>query len=233
MRHDDLATRLSAEYALFLLALSGRYQQMRAPGVTVTPRAVNDLNYTAHELANTFYQIATDEIENYLRPMVEDASESVADGLVVRKKEALSHLRAMLLENAHQVVKTARTGITGAGNLLQGSVGAIGLLVQRQAGTIQFKATDTSGRKWDAEKLLKVVMRDFAYQAWIDFRLAQISAHGHDQAAAVARDVDGNVVAKAVFSISGEGRGPALSEIRNVLFHPNSNNDVEPFNVPS
>lgn len=233
MRHDDLATRLSAEYALFLYALSGRYQQMRAPGVTVTPRAVNDLNYTAHELANTFYQIATDEIENYLRPMVEDASESVADGLVVRKKEALSHLRAMLLENAHQVVKTARTGIAGAGNLLQGSAGAIGLLVQRQAGTIQFKTTDTSGRKWDAEKLLKVVMRDFAYQAWIDFRLDQIVAQGHDQAAAVARDADGNVVAKAVFSISGEGRGPSLSEIRNLVFHPNSNNDVEPFNVPS
>lgn len=233
MRFDALATRLSADYALFLYALSGRYQQMRAPGVAITPRAVADLTVTAHELANTFYLIASDEIDNHLRPMVEDASESVSDALVVRKKEVLSHLRATLLENVQQVIKAARTGITGVGSLLQGSAGAVGLLVQRQAGAIQFKATDTAGRKWDAGKLFRVVMRDFAYQAWIDFRLDQIAAQGHDQAAAVARDADGNVVAKAVFSISGEGRGPSLSEIRNLVFHPNSNNDVEPFNVPS
>ena len=233
MTFDDLATRLTAEYALFLLALSGRYQQMRAPGAEIHPNAISDLYFDATQLSATFYDIASDSLGRYLEPMLAEASDGVANVLVTRKKEALAHIRAMTLENVRQVVTMARTGSRGIADILKGATGAIGLLVQCQAGKIQFKVTDTSGRKWGAEKLLRVIVRDFAYQSWIDFRLGQIVAQGYDQAAAVARDADGNVVAKAVFSISGEGRGPSLSEIRNLVFHPNSNNDVEPFNVPS
>lgn len=223
MLFDALATRLSAEYDLFLYALSGRYQQMRAPGVAVTPRAVNDLNHTAHELANTFYLIASDEIDNYLRPMLADATESVSDGMVVRKKEALSHLRAMLLENLHQIVKTARTGISGAGDMLQGKTGAIGLLLQRQAGKIQFKTTDTSGRKWDADKLLKVVMRDFAYQAWLDFEADRYAQAGQD----LMQTPKGRI-----FSLLETTDYDSFEAVRPEVFHINSNEIMVPY-VPS
>lgn len=223
MLFDDLATRLSAEYDLFLYALSGRYQQMRAPGVAVTPRAVTDLNHTAHELANTFYAIAATEIENYLRPMLADATESVSDGLVVRKKEALSHLRAMLLENLHQIVKTARTGITGPADMLKGASGAIGMWVQRQAGKIQFKTTDTAGRKWDADKLFKVVMRDFAYQAWLDFEADRYAQAGQD----LMQTPKGRI-----FSLLETTDYDSFEAVRPEVFHINSNEIMVPY-VPS
>ena len=44
MTFSDLTARLTAEYDLFLFALSGRYQQLRAPGGQITPRAILDLN---------------------------------------------------------------------------------------------------------------------------------------------------------------------------------------------
>lgn len=217
MLYDDLATRLSAEYDLFLYALSGRYQQMRAPGVAVTPRAVNDLNHKAHELANTFYLIASSEIDNYLHPMLAEASESVSDGLVVRKKLALSLIRASLLENLHQVVKAARTGIAGPGDLLKGKTGAIGLLMQRQAGKIQFKTTDTSGRKWDADKLFRVFVRDFAYQAWLDYQAEKL------------READ---VGMATNGINAVFPMREFEDVRAAYFHPNSNAILIPY-VPS
>ena len=217
MVFDDLATRLSAEYALFLFALTGRYQQLRAPGVEITPRAIADLHSDTFKLVGTFYEIAERDFDDYLRPMLAEASDDVSDGLVTRKMVALAHIRAMLLENAHQVTKMARTGVTGVGSLLKGSAGAIGLLVQRQAGKIEFKVTDTSGRKWQAEKLFRVVARDFAYQAWIDKQIADMRAASVDMAT--------NGV-NAVFSLD------EFEELRGEYFHINSSAIPTPY-VPS
>lgn len=217
MVFDDLATRLSAEYALFLFALTGRYQQMRAPGVEITPRAVSDLGFATHELASTFYQIAERSFDDYLRPMIAEASESVADDLVTRKMVTLAHLRAMLLENVHQTIKLARTGVNGVGSLLKGSTGAIGLLVQRQAGKVEFKVTDTSGRKWQAEKLFHVVVRDFAYQAWIDKQIADMRLASIEMAT-------NNI--NAVFPLH------EFEDVRHLYFHINSSAIPTPY-VPS
>lgn len=223
MLFDALATRLSAEYDLFLYALSGRYQQMRAPGVAVTPRAVSDLNQSSQGLVHTFYQIATTEIDNYLRPMRSEASGDVADSLTVRKKLVLSHIRAMLIENAQQVVKATRTGVASAGDLLQGKTGAIGLLLQRQAGKIQFKTADTSGRKWDAEKLFKVVVRDFAYQAWLDFEADRYAQAGQD----LMQTPKGRI-----FSLLETTGYDSFEAVRPEVFHINSNEIMVPY-VPS
>lgn len=217
MLYDSLATRLTAEYDLFLYALSGRYQQMRAPGVAATPRAIADLNYKAHELASTFYQLASNEIATYIDPMIEDASESVADRLTQRKIKVLTLITSMLLENVHQVVKTARTGIAGPGDMLKGSTGAIGSLLQRMMAKITFKATDTSGRKWDAEKLLRVIVRDFAYQSWLDQRIEELDAAG-------VTLITNNQ--NAVFPIS------EFENVRAQYFHINSNAIPTPY-VPS
>lgn len=217
MLYDTLATRLTAEYDLFLYALSGRYQQMRAPGVTATPRAIADLNYKAHELASTFYQIASNEIATYIDPMIEAASESVADRLTQRKIAVLTLITSMLLENVHQVIKTARTGITGPGDMLKGSTGAIGSLLQRMMAKITFKANDTSGRKWDAEKLFRVIVRDFAYQSWLDQQVEQL-----DEAGVTLITNNQN----AVFPIS------EFENVRAQYFHINSNAIPTPY-VPS
>lgn len=223
MRFDALATRLSANYALFLYALSGRYQQLRAPGVEIYPNAISDLFFDATQLAATFYSAAESEIDNYLRPMIEDATDDVADGLVVRKKEALSHIRAMTLENVQQVVKAARTGIAGVGDMLKGSAGAIGLLLQRKVGKIEFKTTDTSGRRWNADTLFRVVVRDFAYQAWLDFEADRYAQAGQD----LMQTPKGRI-----FSLLETTGYDSFEAVRPEVFHINSNEVMVP-HVPS
>lgn len=223
MTFDDLATRHAAEYALFLFALSGRYQQMRAPGAEIHPNAISDLYFDATQLSATFYDIASDSLDRYLEPMLAEASDDVADVLVTRKKEALAHIRAMTLENVRQVVTMARTGSHGIADILKGATGAIGLLVQRQAGKIQFKATDTSGRKWDADKLLRVIVRDFAYQSWLDCQADGFARAGYD----LMQTPNGRV-----FSLLETTGYESFEAVRPEIFHINSNQIMVPY-VPS
>jgi hypothetical protein len=223
MIFDNLATQLSAEYELFLFALSGRYQQVRSPGIEVTPRAISELNYEAHNLAQTFYQLAERDIEEYLRPLLLDASDDLASGLVVRKKETLAHIRAMLLENVQTTMKLARTGMRGAISMLKGAHGAMGLLVQRKAGKIDFRVTDTSGRKWEARKLFAVIVRDFAYQAWIDHEVERLMVAGVD----LVQTPNGRVM-----SLFGIGDYERFVDVRDNIFHINSKQIMVPY-VPS
>lgn len=223
MIFDDLAQRLSAEYDLFLFALSGRYQQMRSPGVEVTPRAISELNFDAHTLGETFYQLAEREIDEYLRPLLLDASDELASGLVVRKKELLTLIRAVLFENVQTVMKLSRTGMQGASALLKNAHGAIGMLVQRQAGRIDFRVTDTAGRKWDARKLFAVIVRDFAYQAWIDHEVQRLMLAGVD----LIQTPNGRVL-----SLFGTRGHENFADARDNVFHINSKQIMVPY-VPS
>lgn len=223
MVFDDLATRLSAEYALFLFALSGRYQQMRAPGVEIHPNAISDLYFDATQLSATFYNIANDSLDRYLEPMLAEASDDVADALVTRKKEALAHVRTMTLENVRQVVTMARTGSRGVADILKSATGAIGLLIQHQAGKIQFKTTDTSGRKWDAEKLLRVIVRDSAYQSWLDCQAEHFARAGYD----LMQTSNGRI-----FSLLETTGYESFEAVRPEVFHINSNQIMVP-HVPS
>ena len=223
MNFDDLAMRLDAEYNLFLFALMGRYQQMRAPGVGVSPKAIADLNSEAHQLASTFYQTAASSLEGYLQPLLEEASEALSDKLTASKADTLNTIRSMLLENVQQVVHLGKTGVQGVGALLKGAAGATGLLVQRQAGKIDFKASDSSGRKWNARTLMWVVVRDFAYQAWIDFEVEAFAESGHD----LMQTTKGQV-----FSLLGTDGYPTFAMIRAIHFHPNSHSQMRPY-VPS
>lgn len=223
MIYDDLATRLASEYGLFLLALTGRYQQIRAPGVEVTPRVIADLQFDGYKLGNTFYEIAEREIDNYLRPMLEAASGDAIDALLTRKNETLTAIRFISIENVQTVAKLARTGISGIASMLAGSTGSIGLLVQRQVGKIDFKAHTRSGREWDAKKLLRSGVRDFGYQSWLDATAQQFRESGMD----IMQSSKGDV-----FSLAGTEGYPTFDEVRETAFHFNSTAIMVPY-VPS
>lgn len=222
MRYDDLAGRVVSAYEMFLFALNGRYQQMRAPGTEVTPRALRDLQVDAYGLGKTFLNIAEAEVENYLRPMLEDGSDELQTALTLRKKEALALVRGMVIENVKQAGKVGRTGIGGFSDLLRNAHGGMGLLVQRAVGTIGFKVTDTSGRRWEPTKLMQVVVRDFGYQSDIDAFVDRRRAMGDRFAAAIWTNVGGYIVDQVVFSIGEDETYPSLETIRDTVFHPNS-----------
>lgn len=232
MRYDDLARRVVAAYELFLFALNGRYQQMRAPGAEVTPRALRDLQVDAYALGKTFLSIAEAEVENYLRPLLEDRSDGLQTALTLRKKEAFALVRGMVIENVKQVGRVGRTGISGFSDLLRNAHGGMGLLVQRAVGVIGFKVTDTSGRKWEPAKLMQVVVRDFGYQSDIDAFVDARRAFGENLAAAVWMNESGYIVKQTIFAIGESDAYPSLEAVRDTVFHPNSKAIVTPY-VPA
>lgn len=225
MIYDDLANRLTSEYDLFLYSLMGRYLSLMAPGVEITPRAVADLRVDAQRLAETFYGLAETEFDNYLSQFFADASEALQTDLVIRKKETLALIRIATSENIKQLVQQAMVGKRDFTRLLANAHGAVGLLAQKRAATIGFQIHDKAGRKWHAKVLMRVIVRDFAYQSWLDFMFAGILATEGDLADVTYDDPARNFT----LSITGTTPGyPKLAEIRARIFHPNATAMVEP-----
>jgi hypothetical protein len=223
---DELARKVTALYALFLFALNGRYQQMRAPGLEVTPRALRELEEDARALAKTFHETAANEIEGALRPFVMDATGTLKTALEARTQQTLGLVRGMLAENVAQVMRTARTGIGGYLALLNTSHGGIGMAVQRMVGTIPFKVTDTSRRKWQPDKLMRVVARDALYQVMVEVAVDNLRDSGATTAAAVWRR-DNGVVERRTFSLQAD-EPASFESVRQKVFHPNATAMVQP-----
>lgn len=213
MVFDDLAVRIAAQFDLYLFALAGRYHQMRAPGIEVTPRAIVDLCDDVRALNKTFYQTASTELDVYLAAVGMDAGNKTLDGLHERKQALQAYLRDIVLDCADQVIKMAKTGRGTFADLLKNAHGAMGLLAQRQAGKIEFKAYDTAGRSWNAKRLVYAVVRDAAYQSFIDIQVDDLLR------------ATGDLVLTShgqVLSLRGTDGYPSFASQRDFLFHPNS-----------
>lgn len=213
MVFDDLAVRVAAQFDLYLFALAGRYHQMRAPGIEVTPRAVVDLHDDIRALNKTFYQTASTEFDVYLAALSVDAGNKTLDGLHERKQAFEAYLHDIIADCSGQVIKMAKTGVGNFASLLKNAHGAMGLLAQRQAGRIEFKADDTAGRSWNAKRLMDAVVRDAAYQAFIDVQVAELLRNGGD----LVLTNHGQVL-----SLRATKGHPSLADMRSLLFHPNS-----------
>lgn len=223
MMYDDFASRIVQEYDLFLFSLTGKYLSLVAPGVEITPRAIADLRSGAQKLAETFYGLAEREIDNYLHNLPVEGNEALQSDLVVRKRELLARIRIATSENVKQVTQRAMVGKQDYTRLLSNAHGAIGMLAQARASSIDFQIRDTSGRRWQAKTLMRIMARDFAYQSWLDVMFAEILNEG-DLADVRYDDASRDFT----LSITGATPGyPKLAEIRAKVFHPNATATVE------
>lgn len=213
--HDDFAAALVADYELLLMALEGRYQRVRSPGVEVTPRVVADLRGDALGLFQTFLQRAIAEIDHITHPLLADGSDELRSQIIARRTDVATYLNLFMLDNVAQVTKATRTGVQGISALLKHATGAQGALVQVRAGRIDWKVRDTSGRTWDALTLMRVVMRDFAYQCHVDAEVDRYRQAGLD----------------AVLTSKGPLSLTDLEEMRDIYFHPNAHTVIEELHV--
>jgi hypothetical protein len=219
MRYEEFASSMMADYELYLYALMGRYQAIRAPGVEVTPQVVRLLEVDAYRLSKTFSQIASETIKGYANPMIAASSEEFVDSLAQRKKEVEVLIQSIVIENVRQIIHMTKTGFGGYISMLKDASGGMGLLVQQKIGTVEFKVTDTSGRKWEAKRLMRVIARDYAYQSWLDWQ------------ASTYLDADYDIMKAKndfLFSLKGTEGYPSFEEVRGLIFHPNSNSTMVP-----
>ena len=217
MIYDDFAQTVTANYKLFLTALFGRYQSIIAAGVTVTPHAVREFATDATDLSLTFFSTVRDKIEHYQKELYLESGDSPQTAETA-KDEALASLNKAVLANIGQLVKLLRVGTAD----YKKAGGAMGQLIQKKLGSVEFKVYDTANRKWDAVRIVTVTMRDFAYQTWVDQRLKQLQDEGYTLAQ-VKYDDPAKVGREIVFAIEKKvGDYPNLDDIRASVFHINS-----------
>lgn len=216
MVFDELTAIIGEEYLMFQMALNGRYLQLRAPGVEVSPRAVNDIKRDIAKLAESFINAATTLIASYADSEGAGRSKEVQSRIELRRALIAAQVRTIAYENVADVIKATRVGIGGIGDLLVRDAGAVGLLMQSRTDKIEFTSKDTSGRRWKSAMLLKVIVRDYAYQSFIDRQVDEMAEEGETHFAVIKQD--GSVV--------GEYPVADLQEVRDTVFHPNSHNMV-------
>lgn len=219
----DLVERLDMQYAMLRSALNGKYLLLRQAGVQITPHAINTLRAECVTLNRAFIDSAIAEINTYLDSLDMEGNDALRQGFALRLHELTVRLSTILIDNLLAVVKMARTGGRGASAMIDAH-GGMGMLVQKLASSeIEFKTADSSGRRWAADRLLHVLVRDFAYQCWID-RLAAVAYEGGED---LMQTQDGSI-----FSLRGHDRYPSFEEVRDTLFHINSNQTMVPY-VPA
>lgn len=208
----EFTNRLVGNYEMFLYAIAGRYLELRTTGAVITPFAIKRLDIDAQRLARNFYVASADSAEDFIAIVSTHGSDELLASLTKREIAVLRLIGQMVAENVAQVLLAARTGTQGISKLLEAH-GAMGLLVQRQAGKIRFKSRDTSGRSWDSASIFHVVVRDFAYQCWIDAALDNIEDSDATDVYVAYQDATRNfVITLADLNASK----------RKEIFHPNA-----------
>ena len=203
-QYDDFANRLTASYELFLMALRGAYLTVLTSNYSKLEAGV-EFDKLAYKLAENFVVAAKKEI-------IENGGVSSENP---RIEPAVSFLVGSVLQNITQVRDQLTKG-TVAEAFSGGLKGAMMLLYRKQKEQIDFKLRDTSNREWQAEKLFRTVLRDFAYQSYVDNIVFSAFALGKKNF--IARKSDGTRIA-----FTAEN----FESIRGTVFHVNSNTVVE------
>lgn len=211
MPYDEFSARIESAYKLFLMALTGVYRGNVITGAQrLSPHSLGQAKRSAALAELRFLEIVSRDTATHFNGGGEE--------LMIGLKKAAS-------ENVAQILRSIRVGLPNLGKTMTSAHGGIGLLLQKKMGQVEFKLYDTADRRWDAEKLVALTVRDFAYQAWLDDSVEGLKRQGYKLARPsriVPRDTD------EAFSIRGEVEGyPTFEEVRAKYYHINSTARIE------
>jgi hypothetical protein len=202
MIYDDLTNRVTADYEALLFALRGLYLAQVAPGAAVTPASISNLQREAHRLANALALRAEHEMLSYASEVGSDAS---------RVGFALDALKVTLAQNIKTVTQQIAAGQGGIASILKNESGGMGLLVQQKVGGIDFRSTDSLGRRFNSQVIVKTLVRQFAVQTAVDAVVLEADRRGQDHLWVKTPDGYAQRMTRAEFE-----------QARQRLFHPNT-----------
>lgn len=221
---DGLVKETQASFDLFLLAVKGRYLAVGTSHRAVTPAVISELRVGAGSNADSTLSAILNSADSFIAIVSTLADEKTYARIQSRRVALENELKRIFSGCIESVVRDMKRTTTHLD-----VHGAMGLLAQRRASEPIFEVRDKAGRNWQADKLLLVVMRDFAYQSYLDARLHEISLKT-DLAVVTYQNQD-HPNNGLIFSISGH-TSPALSDIRRKVFHPNSQAKVSAYVSP-
>lgn len=226
MNYDDLLLNVTTEYKMFLLALTGRYLQSITPGSLVTPMALKELEMDASRLAHNAVALINGQIQKWSLLATDDLPNEAAISVAKNFQALQIAISVIVRKNVATALDALRFSRGDLGKMLHGAHGAMGLLVQRRIQSPEFKATDSAGRTWDAEKLFRFLVRDFLYQTTIYTDVVRLADKGFTTAW-VYYGATGHKYEGLEFALSDSVKGlPTFAEIRATVFHPNATAQV-------
>lgn len=214
----NLYTSLArAEYASFSNALIADYLAHSNGGRDL--HAVGTFRASGLAIVTRFVDRAKELTNNYLAPQ---GGGGFRDA---REHPYLNALRQIAIKNLNDLIVRLMGGSNRLADTLTRPAGAIGILLQQKLAKPELVALDKSGRRWPADKLVAVLTRDFAYQAYLDAEIERMDEEG----------VEMVMVAYPDSTHAQHGLVMRLDEVglvRKSIFHPNSQARLVP-HVPT
>jgi len=204
MEYDRFGSRVAGRFALFTSTIGANYIARVGAGQSLADTG---------DFRNDGYQALID-LQNDVRAMINEYEDTLVYGMVNESTTAfmqyLTHIASQVLNGL--VIRLGGGGVLREADLLNRPAGALGAILARRAAIPHHMARDSAGRAWQAEKLVTVMARDFAYQAYIEHSLFTLQRAGDVHVDIVYADSTRN----STITIKD-----ALAR-RATLFHPNS-----------
>lgn len=217
MDYDRYASAIRAEYDAFAGNLTADYLALTAAGRGVD--GVGQFRMGGLALISTLLGRAIALTNDYVAPL---GGGAVRDA---RENPWLNTLRQIATKNLNDLIVKLMGGGMRPADLLNRPAGAVGLLLQKKMDRPRLTARDKAGRAWQADKLVALMARDFAYQAYLDATIERFDEEGVEWVQVVYPDS----------THDNHGLHMRLDEvglIRKSIFHPNSNARLVPY-VPT
>lgn len=215
MEYDRYASAVRAEYGAFANAIAADYL-LRQASHQDTATAVAQFRLSALALVSHLISRATSLSDDYF----------VGLGIGPQQHYGLvDALSVIATKNVNDLIKKLIGASQRLASVLRDETGAIGKLLQQRAIKPDLVAIDTSGRRWVADKLITVMARDFAYQAYLDAQIHKLDDDGTEFVQIVYPDTDHENHGLVM-------RLEELSQARKKIFHPNSTARIKAY-VPS
>jgi hypothetical protein len=215
MQYDHFGAQVSARFQFYLSGILGAYSARVAAGNG--PNNVGDFRNTCYALliglGNDVRKLARD----YLATLPNGGHEAG-----MRAFEA--YMDAVAQQPIITLANRLQQGVQSVGNVLTRGAGSLGALIQRRlAAPVRLTARDSAGRAWQIEKLVPVMARDFAYQAYISDHLERARVAGAEKVDIVYADPARNLTLTLRDAFAR----------RTALFHVNATAMIGSAHVPS
>lgn len=213
---EDLAARHQTRFRMFATAVAGERALAVATGMPPgsLKQWTRSRSFKAALMSDT-----TIELRRYYEEHMNTAGDIFKERSAARFGATNMHIADIAQQVINQTSKQAKFGLYDPAKALSRPSGVIGLLAQRRLANPEFKVQDAeTGFKWAAETLIHKLVRDYAYQIFID---AQYDSAIQDGKTSITLDhVDVNHPLRGQYlPLSGDN----WLTIRDDVFHVNSN----------
>lgn len=221
------AESINLQYGMFLSAVRGGYL-----GLADTHTQIFNLRQIERDF-NWFKSTFLANVKNLIAAEFSSELLNVADSFKNDIEARRDNFIMLMDDVASGNIKTAIALAKGVGSAIHGVSesynGAIGQLMHKRAGVINYRVKDSSGRNWISESLIKFLAKDFEYQTSLDITLGRMLVSGIDMVEVVYSDVEHENNGLVFYIGDGESEFKTLSDIRSTIFHPNATAMVKPY----